>query len=99
MSLTLLYNVEYSAYARNSGVVLLEFLGSAPRSLPMKTAIFSLPHAPFLSTTLPAAVLTISFTLSLPAQQPPSTSVAAHREATHKLSSLAGHRPGPVTIV
>ena len=65
----------------------------------MKTAIFSLSHAPFLSTTLLAAVLMISFNLSLPAQQPPSNSVDVQREAMHKLSFLAGHWSGPVTIV
>jgi hypothetical protein len=80
-------------------MVLLEFLVSAPRSLPMKTAIFSFSHTPFLSTTLLAAAFIISFSLSLPAQQPPSNSVDVQREAMRKLSFLAGHWSGPVTIV
>jgi hypothetical protein len=55
----------------------------------MKTAV---------STTLLAAALTISFSLALAAQQPPSTSVDVQREAMRKLSFLAGHWSGPVTI-
>jgi hypothetical protein len=65
----------------------------------MKTAIFSLSHAPFLSTTLLAAAFMISFNLSLAAQQPTSNSVDAQHDAMHKLSFLAGHWSGPVTIV
>ena len=56
----------------------------------MKTAV---------STTLLAAALTISFSLALAAQQPPSNSVDVQREAMRKLSFLAGHWSGPVTIV
>jgi hypothetical protein len=65
----------------------------------MKTAIsnFTLPH--FLSKTLLAAAFMISFTLSLAPQQPPSNSVDLQREAMRKLSFLAGHWSGPVTIV
>jgi hypothetical protein len=65
----------------------------------MKTAIFRFSHTPFLSTTLPAAAFLISFSLSLAAQQPPSNSVDLQREAMRKLSFLAGHWSGPVTIV
>jgi hypothetical protein len=45
-----------------------------------------------------AAVL-ISFGLSLAAQQPASNSADAQREAMRKLSFLAGHWLGPVTVV
>jgi hypothetical protein len=41
----------------------------------------------------------ILFSLSLPARQPPSNSVDVQREAMRKLSFLAGHWSGPVTIV
>jgi hypothetical protein len=41
----------------------------------------------------------ISCTLSLAAQQPVANSVAVEREAMRKLSFLAGHWSGPVTIV
>ena len=52
---------------------------------------------PFLSTTLLAAALIISFPLSLAAQMP--NSVDSQREAMRKLGFLAGHWSGPVTIV
>ena len=65
----------------------------------MKTAISTFTLQPFLSTTLLAAVFMISFSLSLAAQQPVSKSVDAQREAMRKLSFLAGHWSGPVTIV
>ncbi|MGA9978306.1 MAG: hypothetical protein WBQ08_06695 [Candidatus Sulfotelmatobacter sp.] len=64
----------------------------------MKTAISVLTHPAILSTTL-LAVLMISSSLLLAAQQPPSNSVDAQREAMRKLSFLAGHWSGPVTIV
>jgi len=63
----------------------------------MKTAIFGLSRNPCRSTTLLAAAFLNSF--SLPAQQPPSNSVEVQREAMRKLSFLAGHWSGPVTIV
>ena len=62
----------------------------------MKTAISTFTLA---ATTLLAAAFLISFSLSLPAQQPPSNSVDVQREAMRKLSFLAGHWSGPVTIV
>ena len=65
----------------------------------MKTAIFSFSHTPFLSATLLGAAFLISFSLSLTPQQPPSNSVEVQREAMRKLSFLAGHWSGPVTIV
>src|SRR6202140_5314763 len=71
----------------------------APRILLMKTAISSLSRNPCRSTTLLAAALLNSFSLSLPAQQPPSNSIEVQREAMRKLSFLAGHWSGPVTIV
>jgi hypothetical protein len=65
----------------------------------MKTTIpnFTLPR--FLSTVLLAATFMISLGLSLAAQQPASNSVDVQREAMNKLSFLAGHWSGPVTIV
>ncbi len=65
----------------------------------MKTAISTFTLPPFLSTTLLAAAFLISFSLSLAPQQPPSNSVDMQREAMRKLSFLAGHWSGPVTIV
>jgi hypothetical protein len=65
----------------------------------MKTAISTFTLPPSLFTTLLAAVFMISFSLSLAAQQPVSNSIDAQREAMHKLSFLAGHWSGPVTIV
>lgn len=65
----------------------------------MKTAICPFTLLPFLSRYGLAAALTISCCLSLAAQQPVSTGVDAQREAMRKLSFLAGHWAGPVTIV
>jgi hypothetical protein len=45
------------------------------------------------------AAFLISFSLSLAPQQPVSNSVDTQREAMRKLSFLAGHWSGPVTIV
>jgi hypothetical protein len=61
----------------------------------MKIPTSSLP--PFFSTTLLAAALIMSFTLSPAAQMP--NSVDSQREAMRKLSFLAGHWLGPVTII
>jgi hypothetical protein len=63
----------------------------------MKTAISTFNRPPFLSTTLLAAFM-ISFSLPLAAQQPLSNSADAERDAMRKLSFLAGHWSGPVTI-
>jgi len=65
----------------------------------MRTAIrtFTLPS--LLSKTLFAAAFMIPFNLSLAAQQPVSNSVDMQHEAMRKLSFLAGHWSGPVTIV
>jgi len=65
----------------------------------MKTAISNFPLAHYISTVLLAATFMISLVLSLAAQQPASNSVDAQREAMNKLSFLAGHWSGPVTIV
>jgi hypothetical protein len=64
----------------------------------MKTAdpTFCLPQ--FRLARLLAAALVISFGLGSAAQQPASSSVEAQREAMRKLSFLAGHWSGPVTI-
>jgi len=65
----------------------------------MKAAISTCTLPPFVPTTLLVAAFLISFGLSLAAQQPASNSVDAQREAMRKLSFLAGHWSGPVTIV
>ena len=65
----------------------------------MKTAISTFSVPPFLSTPLLAAAFLISFSLSLAAQQPVSSSADTQREAMRKLSFLAGHWSGPVTVV
>ena len=64
----------------------------------MKTAISMFSLSPFLSTTLLPAAFMISFTPSLFAPQPVSSSVDAQREAMRKLSFLAGHWSGRVNI-
>jgi hypothetical protein len=65
----------------------------------MKTAVSALTLPPFLSKTLLAAACVISFGLPLAAQQPASNNVDVQREAMRKLSFLAGHWSGAVTIV
>jgi hypothetical protein len=65
----------------------------------MKTTVSTFTLPPFLFTTLLAAAFMLSSVQSLAAQQPLSNSVEAQREAMHKLSFLAGHWSGPVTIV
>jgi hypothetical protein len=65
----------------------------------MKTAISKFTLSLFLPTTLLLPVFIIFFSLTLVAQQPVSSSVEAQREAMRKLSFLAGHWAGPVTIV
>lgn len=64
----------------------------------MKTAIRTFALPPFLVKTLLAAALVISFGPWLAAEQPGSNSIDAQRQAMHKLSFLAGHWSGPVTI-
>lgn len=63
----------------------------------ISTFVLTLPRV--LSTTLLAVALMISCSLPLAAQQPGSSSADAQREAMRKLSFLAGHWSGPVTIV
>jgi hypothetical protein len=65
----------------------------------MKTAICTFTLLPFLSIALLAAAFMISFSLPLAAEQPVSNSVDAQREAMRKLSFLAGHWSGSVTVV
>jgi hypothetical protein len=65
----------------------------------MKTGICPLTLPAFLSRNVLAAALTIPCCLSLAAQRPVSASVDAQREAMRKLSFLAGHWSGPVTIL
>jgi hypothetical protein len=54
---------------------------------------------PVLAKTFVGTALLISFALSLAAQQPVRVTVNVQREAMSKLSFLAGHWSGPVTIV
>jgi hypothetical protein len=65
----------------------------------MKTTMSTFAISPFISTTLLAAAFMTMFSLSLAAQQPASNSADVQREAMRKLSFLAGHWSGPVTIV
>jgi len=65
----------------------------------MKTAISIVTRPTLLPPRWLAVACMISFSLSLAAQQPASNSVEAQREAMRKLSFLAGHWLGPVTIV
>jgi hypothetical protein len=69
------------------------------RSLPMKPMISSFCLPAFVSKSLQVAALVISFTLLLGAEQPVSNSAETQRDAMRKLSFLAGHWSGPVTIV
>jgi hypothetical protein len=64
----------------------------------MKTTMSTLPLPPLLFTTLLAAVFPIPFSLSLASEQPVVNSIDVQREAMHKLSFLAGHWSGPVSI-
>jgi hypothetical protein len=75
----------------DSGFYVKEFL--------MKTVTLTFALPPFLSTTLLAASFLVSFNLPLAAQPPVSNRVDVQREAMRKLSFLAGHWSGPVTIV
>jgi hypothetical protein len=89
----LLYGIEYSI------AVVTLFLSVAARRSPVKIANSTFTLPPFRPTSVLAAGFLISFGLSLAAQQPASSSVIAQREAMRKLSFLAGHWSGPVTIV
>jgi hypothetical protein len=77
----------------------LHFAICAKGVRPMKIALsaFALPY--LLSTALLAAAVMILFTRAPAAPQPASNSVDVQREAMRKLSFLAGHWSGPVTIV
>ena len=63
----------------------------------MKTAILTFTLRLFLSTTLLVAFV-VSLSQPLAAQPPVGNSVDAQRDAMRKLSFLAGHWSGPVTI-
>jgi hypothetical protein len=65
----------------------------------MRTAISTFTLPPFLSKVLLATAFMSSFGPPLAAQQTASYSVDLQREAMRKLSFLAGHWSGPVTIV
>jgi hypothetical protein len=67
----------------------------------MKTAIrtFTLPVSLFTTLLAAAFMILTLFGPSLAAQQPTPNSADAQREAMRKLSFLAGHWSGPVTIV
>lgn len=64
----------------------------------MKTTISALGLPRLLSTTLLAAAFMISLGLPLAAQRPDPAGVDVQREAMRKLSFLAGHWTGPVTV-
>lgn len=53
----------------------------------------------FLARVSIAAAFVIFCSLSIAAQQPSSNSIEVQREAMRKLSFLAGHWSGPITIV
>jgi hypothetical protein len=75
-------------------------LGSlaALRSLPMKTVTPAFALPPLVSISLLSVVLMLSCSLPVAAQQSASSGPEAQREAMRKLSFLAGHWSGPVTI-
>jgi hypothetical protein len=64
----------------------------------MKTLISTFDLSHLLSKMCFAAAFLISFSPTLPSQQPPSNSADTQREAMRKLSFLAGHWSGTVTI-
>jgi hypothetical protein len=64
----------------------------------MKTTVSARKVFAFASPTALSALFLVTFTLSLGAQRPGSNNVALEREAMHKLSFLAGHWAGPVSI-
>jgi len=64
----------------------------------MKTVIPTLTLPLFLSKRLLSATLVLSLSHPLAAQAPVSNSVDTQREAMRKLSFLAGHWSGPVTV-
>jgi len=65
----------------------------------MKTPVSSFTRRLFVCTTLVTAAVMISFRPSAASQQTAPNSIEAQREAMRKLSFLAGHWSGPVTIV
>ena len=65
----------------------------------MKTLITSFTSKSCVYLSLLAAACVISFSLSLGAQQPGPNSIDAQREAMRKISFLAGHWSGPITVV
>lgn len=65
----------------------------------MKYPFPKLTPRPFHSLTLLAAAFFVSLGLALGTQQPASSSTDTQREAMRKLSFLAGHWSGPVTVV
>jgi hypothetical protein len=65
----------------------------------MKTQIPKFSFLLFHSTTLLSAAFVIASSLTLLAQQPAPSSVEVQREAMRKLSFLAGHWSGPVTVI
>jgi hypothetical protein len=64
----------------------------------MNTPFSTFASPSLRSTTLLTTAFLTLFGLSLAAQQPASNSADAQREAMRKLSFLAGHWSGPVTI-
>jgi hypothetical protein len=76
-------------------MVLLEFLSFCAKEFANENRDFYLLRYSLSFHNLLAAAFLISFSLSLPAQQPPSNSVDVQREAMRRLSFLAGYWSGP----
>ncbi len=64
----------------------------------MKTAISKFALSQLFLTTILLTACMLAFSLTVLAEQPSSSSVDVQREAMHKLSFLAGHWSGPITI-
>lgn len=64
----------------------------------MKTVLGTLSRQRFPYTKALAVAFVISFSLTLTAQQPGSSSVATEHAAMQKLSFLTGHWSGPITL-
>jgi hypothetical protein len=65
----------------------------------MKRTLSSFPLSALVSTSLWAGAILVASSIPLGAQQPVSSSSDVQREAMRKLSFLAGHWSGPVTVV
>jgi hypothetical protein len=73
--------------------------GLVLRRVPVKTAFNRFPLLQLISGVCLAGAFVFSLGIVAVAQQPDSGSMAAQREAMHKLAFLAGRWSGPVTIM